>query len=233
MKSRTLSLALLALAPAVSFAEQTPAAAGPSAAEVKLRDALRTATLRLRTLESDLESARSAVETKDKEIVLLRKKAESEARRAAEEIALGAKHMTALNEKITKITARAKALDESNDKWKAEATRLADTLRATEAERARLATLSDRLTLRVADRERHNVELIRIGGEILTRFEQYGLGEAIAGKDTFIGTKRVKLLGLVQEYTDKIDDNKVIPGKPCPEELSAESAPGGPVAVSR
>ncbi len=232
MKSRTLSLALLALVPAVSFAEPAPAA-GPAAAEVKLREALRTATLRMRTMETDLESARAAVETKDKELVSLRKKAEAQARRAAEEIALGAKHMGALNEKIAKLTDRAKALDESNDKWKAEATRLADTLRPAEAERDRLRTLADRLTLRVADRERHNVELIRISDEILRRFEQYGLGEAIAGKETFIGTKRVKLQTLAQEYTDKIDDHKVITGKPAPAELAADTSAGKPGAVVR
>lgn len=222
MTSRPLTLALLALAPAFAFAE-APAAAGPSAAEARLRDALRQATVRMRTLESDLESARTALETKEKELVSLRKKSEAQERRAQEELALGAKQITSLNARITALTTKAGALEETNERTRAEATRLAATLTTTEAERARLRLLTDRLTLRVADRERHNVELLTLGEEILTRFERYGLGEAIAGKEPFIGAKRVKLRAIVQEYADKLADQKVLPGKPAAAESGAGS----------
>jgi hypothetical protein len=64
----------------------------------------------------------------------------------------------------------------------------------------------------VADRETKNAELFKIGNEILNRYEKYSLGEALLAKEPFTGITRVKLETLVQDYQDKISDQKTTPG---------------------
>ncbi len=222
MSSLRLPLLALSLLPALALAEPAP---GPSAAETKLREALRANTTQLRQAQEELASARAALESKTAELAALAKKSKAESARLADEIAATSarlKEQTALTDKSS---AKARELDTLAARWKAEAERLAASLNATDAERARLKVLSDRLTVRVADREARNTELVRIGEEILTRFEKYGLGEALAGKDAFIGTKRVALRNTVQDYVDKIAEARAAAGKPAPGELAAAPAP--------
>ncbi len=218
------ALFLLAVLPLAVRAENAPAAATTSPAEARLREALRSTTLQLRSAQSDLATEQSKSETLSKEIAALKKKHDALVKKNAEDIELGSKHMAALNDKVAKQDARIKALDETLDKWKAEAIRVTEIARTTEAERARLKMLSDRMTLRVADREAKNVELVRLGNEILNRFQNFSLGQAVANRELFIGIARVDLQTLVQDYADKIADKKAKPGTPSPEELKAETA---------
>ncbi len=41
------------------------------------------------------------------------------------------------------------------------------------------------------------------------RYEGYSLGKALAAREPFIGTTRVKVENLVQGYKDKILDNRI------------------------
>ncbi len=66
----------------------------------------------------------------------------------------------------------------------------------------------------VADREKKNVALYQLAGEILARYEKSGVGEALLSKEPFVGLSRVKLENLVQDYRDKLRDHVVIPGQP-------------------
>ena len=68
----------------------------------------------------------------------------------------------------------------------------------------------------IDDREAKNLALYNLGNEILTRYEKYGLGEALAAKEPFTGVTRVKLQELVQDYRDKISDQRVTPGEVPP-----------------
>jgi hypothetical protein len=80
---------------------------------------------------------------------------------------------------------------------------------AKEAARAKLA--SDVITLqrRVADQQSRNAAMFRTASEILTRYERFGLGEALAAKEPFVGITRVKLENLVQDYEDKLADERI------------------------
>ena len=84
----------------------------------------------------------------------------------------------------------------------------------TEAERARLAAEVPVLQRLVDDREAKNLALYKLGEDILDRYENFGLGDALGAKEPFIGVSRVKLQNLVQDYKDKLRDQVVIPGQP-------------------
>ena len=71
----------------------------------------------------------------------------------------------------------------------------------------------------VADREAKNRELYRLANEILTRYEKFGLGDALAAREPFTGITRTKLENLVQDYSDKIADARVQPQKTASKQL--------------
>ena len=83
----------------------------------------------------------------------------------------------------------------------------------TETERAKLAAQALQLQRTVADRETKNLTLFKLASEILTRYENFGLGDALLAKEPFIGVSRVKLQNLVQDYQGKLRDQVVVPGQ--------------------
>ena len=83
----------------------------------------------------------------------------------------------------------------------------------TETERAKLAAQELQLQRTVDDRETKNLALYKLASEILTRYENFGLGDALLAKEPFIGVSRVKLQNLVQDYEGKLRDQVVVPGQ--------------------
>ena len=94
-------------------------------------------------------------------------------------------------------------------KWKTGYQQASEVARAKEDERAKLAAEALVLKRSIADRETKNIALFNISNEILVRFENYALGKALAAREPFIGTTRVKVENLVQGYKDKILDNRI------------------------
>ncbi len=99
----------------------------------------------------------------------------------------------------------------------------------TEAARAKLAEEKILLKRIVDDRERKNLELYNTASEILTRYEKFSLGDALAAKEPFIGVTRVKLQEQVQDYKDKILTEKIRIGqRPANNVAITASAPAKP-----
>ncbi len=59
------------------------------------------------------------------------------------------------------------------------------------------------------DQQRKNDALFAIGNEILSRYENFGLGNALANKEPFVGVTRVKFQNLIQSYQDKLIEQKI------------------------
>jgi hypothetical protein len=66
----------------------------------------------------------------------------------------------------------------------------------------------------------------------LTRYEKFGLGQALSAREPFTGITRVKLESQVQDYEDKIADQKVKPeeerGKAGNERVKSEKEQANP-----
>ena len=54
-----------------------------------------------------------------------------------------------------------------------------------------------------------NAQLYTLGGDLLQRYENKGLGDVLAVKEPFTQIARVKLENLGQSYRDKLDDLRV------------------------
>ena len=172
--------------------------------DARLKETLRTLTLRLRSAETERNNLLSDKAQLEQEKKTLTGKVDALTKQAAAD-----------KEKIDNLTSKtdeqAKQLleaTESSGKWKAAYEQLTAAAQKSEAERAKLAGESIVLKRKLEDRENKNRELFKLGNEILTRYEKFGLGEALAAKEPFTGLTRVKLENLVQDYSDKLADQR-------------------------
>lgn len=111
----------------------------------------------------------------------------------------------------------AKALDQYGSDiqlWKTGYDQYVQFSNQTEAARAKLAAEAIMLHRLVDDREAKNLVLYTTANEILTRYEKFSLGDALAAKEPFAGLTRVKLQEQVQDYKDKLLTEKLSIGQP-------------------
>jgi chromosome segregation ATPase len=54
----------------------------------------------------------------------------------------------------------------------------------------------------------HNVELYRLGTDLLQRYENKGMVDTLTTQEPFLQTRRVKLENLVQDYRDQLESQK-------------------------
>jgi chromosome segregation ATPase len=208
-RSLVILLLLAALFPAALWAAD-------NTGEAKLREALRAVTLQLRAAETDRDNLQAAQaqaaqekKTLTAQVDALNKQAaaDKEARDAQDKAIAG------LNGKITDQAAEIAGLKDSVEKWKVSQKQAADLAANKEAQRAKLTGDVLLLERKIADREAKNLALFKLGNEILTRYERFGLGDAIGAREPFSGLTRVKLENLVQDYQDKLLAQKVKPEK--------------------
>lgn len=189
--------------------------------ESQLRDALRSATTQLR----ELQDAQVAEQAKDAELEkqndALRQQVAALTQQggtssAAAGNAAPQQDHAALQQAVAefnrKLAAQNQAISQMNDtldKWKSAYNEAATVARAKEAERAQLATKLDGLTKTATSCAAKNDALFKVGNEILDRYQHMDFGDALGAREPFIGFERVKLQKLVQDYHDKLLDQKV------------------------
>ena len=210
--------ALLAACAATTHAAEE---ADPAMAVLKrMREQLRTVMIQQQKTEADraaLQAEKTDLEAKNAELT---KKLETLTKLNATERTAAEKAITDLKEKNDDQSAEMVRLNESLVKWKASHQKLEELAKAKESERAKLADKIVLLDRRVADYRRKNEELYKAGSEVLTRYEHFSLGDALTAREPFTRLTRVKIETLVQDYQDKLTDNKIKP------EDSKPAAPG-------
>lgn len=208
------SLTLLMTVLAVAFATALPAAeeADPAMAVIKrMRDQLRTVMIQQQKTEADraaLQAANMEMEAKIKTQEANFKKL---AKDSNEQKDLTDKSIAELKAKIASQEQEQDRLQESLASWKKGHLEVTTAAKKIEAQRAELSAKVILLDRKVADHQRKNDELFRISNEVLSKYEGFGLGTAIAAREPFTRNMRVKLETLVQDYSDKLVDNKIKP----------------------
>ncbi|GGF47770.1 hypothetical protein GCM10011611_62720 [Aliidongia dinghuensis] len=191
--------------------------------ETRLREALRSAISQVRSLEDQQAALQAKQAESDKQNEALRQQVDGLTKQLAE--GSGAKpashkgedqaaYEQAVAEFNRKISAQNDAIGkmgETLDKWKAAYNEAATVARAKEAERAQLAGKVDGLGKRAESCEAKNTALFKLGNEILDRYAGVDIGDALGASEPFIGTKRVELQNIAQDYQDKLLDQKATP----------------------
>lgn len=187
------------------------AAEAPNAAEQKLRENLRATMLQLRTAESERAALQASQAESDATAKAATEKLEAMTRESAASQVLADKTVGDLQNRLARRELDLAETKAGFEKAKAEIARITEIARKKEEERARLAIKSVELQRLVTDRETKNVALFKTGTEILTRYERMSLGEALVAREPFTGITKVRLQNLVQDYQDKLLDQKVKP----------------------
>ncbi len=193
---RLVALCLLLFVPGVRGAD-----------DAKVKETLRALTLRVRDAEAQqasLQAEKAQLEQDKKALTdkadALVKGADADKATIANLTAKTAEQETTINQTKDSLT-----------KWKAAYDQINAAAHKLKAERDE-AVSEDIIAKRlVADREAKNRELYRLANEILTRYEKFGLGDALAAREPFTGITRTKLENQVQDYSDKIADSRVQP----------------------
>jgi len=192
-------------------------AAGLAAAETvndgnaALRAALRDMKQQLNLAQSDLAALQATQGAVTEENKALTAKYEALKKQIATDRSAADKSAAALSAQVADQKDVIARLTVALEKAKAEGEKAAQAAQAAEAQGAKLTTEGIALERRIADREAKNLALFLVANEILTRYEEFSLGNAIRSKEPFVGLTRTKLENLVQDYQDKILEQRVRP----------------------
>jgi chromosome segregation ATPase len=124
------------------------------------------------------------------------------------------KQITDLKSQVDDQTGQIGRLNDALKQWKDAYSQASQLAAVNDAARKQYAMQAAVLQRTVDDRETKNLALYKLANEILTRYEKFGLGDALLAKEPFIGVSRVKLQTLVQDYQNKLRDQVVVPGQP-------------------
>jgi hypothetical protein len=198
-------LSLLFLAPlALHAADQNPA-------EAKLRESLRGTMLQLRTVQGErdtLQAEKTQLEADKKDLT-------AKVAALGKQLAADKDESTAaigkLTDKTTAQETEIAQLKEALEKWKGSQQQAVAL--AKEKEDARAAAAGEIIVLKrkVADQQTRNLAMYKVGSEILSRYEKFGLGTAITAREPFTGAMKVRLENLVQDMGDKLDAERLKP----------------------
>ena len=182
----------------------------------KLRDQLRGVMLQLRTAQTDAangQAAAAAAEQKNKDLANkfaeLEKRNASFVKQSSVDKAVSDEAIGTLNGKLADREKRIVQYAEALEKWKDGYQKASGVARTKEEERSKFAAEIVVHQRTIADRETKNISLFNTAIEVLNRFENYSLGKALAAREPFISTTRVKVENLVQGYKDRILDNRI------------------------
>lgn len=175
------------------------------AQDARTQQAMRAMTARLRAAETERDTLQAAKIQSDQEKKALTEKLDALSKQATAD----SKELAASKARLAELETESAQMKESLQKLEATQGQAVEIAKKTEAERAKLAGQVIELQRKVADRETKNLALYKLANEILTRYEHFGLGDALAAKEPFTGLARVKLENYVQDYQDKIADQRV------------------------
>jgi chromosome segregation ATPase len=181
--------------------------------EARLRDALRNTMIQLRTVSADRDNIQAQLTDLQSQKDDLTKQLADLTKKAAASQDADTKTINVLKGRVSDQEGSIAALQHSLDQWQESQRKAVAIANETEAKRAKLADLAIRLQRVVDDQKRKNDQMYKIGMELLDRYEKFGLGEALTAKEPFVGITRTKFETLVQDYEDKLTDQRVTEAK--------------------
>lgn len=197
MKTRTLTSALLLVAIAGVDAR----------ADVdtdRLREALRSATAQTRALEDQRTALQAKVAEFDRE------KAAMVAQITAAKAQV--KEIEKINrEAVAEFNERLEDRNQTLEKWKSAYEEAATVARAKDAERAKFEGQAASFKASTKSCMAKNALLTKVGRELLHRYEGVSFGDMVVINEPLIGARRVEVQNLLQDYDDKLLEQRVTP----------------------
>lgn len=196
--------------------------------EERLRGLLRSTMLQLRDAQNQVATLQTAQTESEKEKKALSDRVDELTKQAAADKDSSTKTIADLNTKVADQNTFISQLKDALEKWKATYNQAVTVANTKEAQRARLESQVIVLQRRIDDAETKNLALYNIGKEVLGRYQKFGLGTAITAREPFVGITRVKLENLVQDYSDKLNDQTIKSGDSQPLATKGSPSPSKP-----
>ena len=206
-------LAALSLALLVCMAIMTPHADASDKKASREREALRRAQQQLSQVQGDLAAAEQEKATLAADLEKAQASSKAEAGKVASlQHGLGnsKQQLAAVTGELAQVKDTLAATAQQLSETRRTLAETTQTLRQTEAEKRQLESLKVRHEGDIASCERKNVALYAIGRSLMDRFEHKTCGESLAEREPFAGLKKVETENLLEEYRDKLDDQKLI-----------------------
>jgi hypothetical protein len=199
--------------------------------EERLRGQLRSTMLQLRDAQNQVATLQSAQAESEKDKKALSDRVDELTKQSAADKDAATKTIADLNGKVTDQTSLINQMKDALEKWKEAYNKAVEVAHTKEAQRAKFESQVTVLQRRVEDDENKNIALYKLGKEVLNRYEKFGLGTAITAREPFVGTTRVKLENLVQDYSDKLMDQTIKPGA-APAQARPAASPSSPKSAA-
>ena len=170
----------------------------------RLREALRGATAQTRALEDQRAALQAKVAEADREkaaMVAQITAAKAQAREVEKQ------HRDAVEEFNQRLEDRNQTLE----KWKSAYEEAATVARAKDAERAKFEGQAASYKASTKSCMAKNLLLTKVGRELLHRYEGVSFGDMVVNNEPLIGARRVQVQNLLQDYDDKLLEQKVTP----------------------
>jgi hypothetical protein len=182
--------------------------------EARLRETLRSTILQLNEAQSQLAGLQAAQAGQADDRKALSDQVALLTKRSVEDQAARAKDTEALKAKISEQQTGLSRLQDAVAQWKAAAEKASLSARALSAQREKESVKEVALERKVEDLSARNAELFRLGSEILDRYEKFGLGAQFLAREPFVGRARVELENQIQDYDDKLTEQRDDPQDP-------------------
>lgn len=225
------------LAPVWADDETAAQLAQAQANEQRVRDTLRTTTQQLRTSEAEKATLLAGQTERDEKIAALEAQVAKLIKQSNEDKAQSEKSIGDLRTSLAKQDQEVARLGTTLDKWKVAYNQAAKVAKSVEAARAKLDAANIALEHKVTDRETKNLELYKTAREILQRYSDFSLGRSLAAREPFTGLAKARVEELIQEYADKLDDQKLKPapldGKPSTKPVPAAAPAAQPATKAQ
>ncbi len=168
----------------------------------RLRDALRSATAQTRALEDQRTALQAKVSEVERERALF--KTQIDAAKAD-----AAKVERDYRQAVQDFNARLEDRNQTLEKWKEAYEEAATVARTKDAERAKFESESKNFKASTKSCVGRNIELVKVGRELLNRYDDLTIGDIIVAREPLIGLRRVEIQNLLQDYRDKVLDQRV------------------------
>lgn len=182
--------------------------------EARLREALRTATAQQRALEDERTVLQAKLSVAEKERDALKGQITAlttQLGNAKKETVAQASAVAQLESQVAEQTASIDKVQGVLGQCRSSYQKAMTEGQALEEARKQLVGELDAQTQRAAGCEAKNVQLYKVGSEILDAYADTDFADVVGGREPFLGLKRVELETLVQDYKDKLLDGKVAP----------------------
>ncbi|MEI9923199.1 MAG: hypothetical protein WDN50_06350 [Bradyrhizobium sp.] len=170
----------------------------------RLREALRSATGQMRALEDQRTALQARISEADRERANLKLQVDAQKARAAQA-------EKDYRQAVEDFNARLEERNQTIEKWKDAYAEAASVARTKDAERAKFESESKTYMASSKACTAKNIQLAKVGRELMARYEGVTIGDLMAAKEPVLALRRVEIQNLLQDYKDKIIEQKVQP----------------------